>query len=302
MFDDELNGEVPVAGSRLNPSRTAIITGAAGGLGREYSRILAHKGWNLAVVDIDPSGLDETCDIVRAAGGQAEPHQLDVTDAERWQTLLATLRQEWPKLDLLINSAGVSYSGAFETMDLSDWRRVLSVNLDGTMLGCHTMVPWLIENPDSGQIINTASFAAFAQSPYMAAYNVSKSAVVALSESLYTELTPRVYVTVVCPWFFRSGLLEKGRADVEWLARLADHLVEISPITAADVAQDAIRAMEKRKLHALVTRRAWRMWRIKRCAPKAFLGLVRRQFAGLRKKFEDQSVAGKPTAPRQSEN
>jgi len=268
--------------------RTAIITGAAGGLGREYARILAQKGWNLAVVDIDPTALDETCDIVRAAGGESQPHQLDVTDPEQWRTLLATLQQGWPKLDLLINSAGVSYSGAFETMELSDWRRVLSVNLDGTMLGCRTMASWLIENSGSGHIINTASFAAIAQSPYMAAYNVSKSAVVALSESLYTELKPRVHVTVVCPWFFRSGLLEKGRADTEWLARIADHLVEISPITAADVAQDAIRAMEKRKLHALVTRRGRRMWRIKRFAPQAFLNLVGRQFARLRRKIEDQ--------------
>ena len=270
------------------PFRTAIITGAAGGLGREYARLLAQKGWCLSVVDIDPAGLDETCDIVRAAGGKSQPHQLDVTDPDQWQTLRTTLQRDWPKLDLLINSAGVSYSGAFETMELSAWRRVLSVNLDGTMLGCRTMAPWLIENPDSGNIINTASFAAIAQSPYMAAYNVSKSAVLALSESLYTELKPRVHVTVVCPWFFQSGLLEKGRADAEWLARIADHLVEISPITAVDVARDAIRAMEKRKLHALVTRRGRRMWRIKRFAPQAFLNLVGRQFANLRKKMEDQ--------------
>lgn len=268
--------------------RTAIITGAAGALGREYARILGQKGWDLAVVDIDPTGLDKTGDIVRAAGGECQFHQLDVTDPDEWQTLLANLRQTWPRLDLLINSAGVSHSGAFETMELSDWRRVLSVNLEGTMLGCRTMVPWLLENSESGQIINTASFAAIAQSPFMASYNVSKAAVVALSESLYTELKPRVHVTVVCPWFFQSGLLEKGRADTEWLARVADHLVEISPITAADVARDAIRAVDKRKLHALVTRRGRRMWRFKRFAPQAFLNLVGKSFLALRNKFEDQ--------------
>ena len=123
----------------------------------------------------------------------------------------------------------------------------------------------------------------------MSAYNVSKSAVVALSESLYTELVPRgVYVTVVCPWFFQSGLLEKGRVDADWLRQIADHFVETSSFTAADVALDAIRAMEKKKLYALVTRRAWRFWRIKRFAPQAFLNLVRKQFARLRKKLEDQ--------------
>jgi NAD(P)-dependent dehydrogenase (short-subunit alcohol dehydrogenase family) len=271
------------------PSRTAIITGAASGLGREYALLLAKRGWTLAVADIDPTGLQETCEVVRQAGGDARPEQLDVTDPEQWQALLGRLKQDWPQLDLLVNNAGVSHSGAFETMDLADWRRVLSVNLDGTMLGCHTMTPWLMENPQGGNILNTASFAAMAQGPYMSAYNVSKSAVVALSESLYTELVPHgVHVTVVCPWFFKSGLLEKGRVDADWLRGIADHFVETSSFTAADVAQDAIRAMEKKKLYALVTRRAWRFWRIKRLAPQSFLNLVRKQFARLRKKLEDQ--------------
>ena len=271
--------------------RTAIITGAGGSLGREYALLLARRGWNLAVADIDQASADATCDAVRQVGGEARAEQLDVTDADQWQELQGRLQQDWSQLDLLINNAGVSHSGAFESMELADWRRVLSINLDGTMLGCRTMVPWLIENRQGGHIINTASFAAMAQGPYMSAYNVSKSAVVSLSESLYTELVPQgVHVTVVCPWFFKSGLLDKGRVDADWLRRIADHFVETSSFTAADVAEDAIRAMEKKKLYSLVTRRAWRFWRIKRMVPQPFLNLVRKQFAKLRKQLEDQSA------------
>ena len=163
-------------------SRTAIVTGAASGLGRSLCLRLARDGWEIAVCDIDEAGARQTLELVRRAGGTGRVEHFDVADANAWVALRQRLEHDWPQLDLLVNNAGVAVSGNVGDCPLEDWRWIVDINLWNVVHGCHTFVDWLKRNPRGGHIINTASLAAFGSAPGMAAYNATKAAVVSLSD------------------------------------------------------------------------------------------------------------------------
>lgn len=260
--------------------RTAMITGSAGGLGRAIALALARRGWHLALADVDQAGNAETAAQVAAAGGHGLALALDVTRQADWQAAHDRLRGLWPQLDLLANNAGVACAGEVGACPLDDWNWVLDTNLRGTLLGCHTFVAWLKKNPRGGHILNTASAAAFVAAPTMAAYNVSKAGVVTLSETLYAELAAqRVGVTVVCPGFFSTGLLEAARFQTDAQRRLAENLTRQARFSADDVAAAALAGVERKQLYVVLPARARRWWRMKRWFPAAFMRIVARRFA-----------------------
>ena len=168
--------------------KNAVVTGGASGLGRAICVRLAQDGWRVAVCDINLEGAKETAALVADAGGDGRPIELDVADLDAWRALEARLRGEWNAIDLLVNNAGVAGSGAVSEYPIEDWKWILNVNLWSVIQGCDTFIPWLKENPTGAHIINTSSVAAIATVPFMAAYNVTKAGILALSESLYAEL------------------------------------------------------------------------------------------------------------------
>ncbi len=257
--------------------RNAIVTGAASGLGRTLAIRLAVDGWCIAVADIDAAGSEETLSLVEAAGGAGRVEHLDVARLEDWEALRGRLRGEWSQLDLLVNNAGVAGYGDVGVFPLDDWRLLLEVNLNGGIFGCHTMVDWLKDNARGAHIINVASFAAIAPSPSMAAYNVTKAGMLALSETLYGELKPHgVGVTVVCPMYFRTNIHLAARSYNELKGKIIEHSTETSTVTADDVADVAIRAMHRKQLYAMPGRKARWYWWLRRIMPTAFLdGMAR---------------------------
>jgi NAD(P)-dependent dehydrogenase (short-subunit alcohol dehydrogenase family) len=258
----------------------AIITGAASGLGRALAVQLAADGWHIALADVDRAGSEQTLDLVKAAGGAGRVESLDVTRLDDWSALRDRLRADWPRLDLLVNNAGLGSTGDLGQMPLDEWRRVLDVNLYGAIYGCHTLVDWLKANPNGAHIINVASFAALAPSPSMAAYNVSKAGIVALSETLYGELKPhRVGVTVVCPMYFRTNITASGRFFNKRQGELIRRRTEQSTTTAEDVARAAIRSMRRRELYAIPGRPARWYWLLRRLSPRGFLDGIARDIA-----------------------
>jgi NAD(P)-dependent dehydrogenase (short-subunit alcohol dehydrogenase family) len=186
----------------------AIVTGAASGLGRELAAALIAAGWQTALVDL-PESIDRVRELGIAADVAPRLVGLDVRDAGGWRNLHGDLRGAWPRLDLLVNCAGVGATGEVGTLPEAQWRRVLDTNLLGTALGCETFLPWLRANPGRSHVVNVASIAAILAPPSMAAYSASKAGVVALSEAIAAECPRgRPGVTVVCAGFFRSGLLD----------------------------------------------------------------------------------------------
>ena len=260
--------------------RNAIITGAASGLGRALAVRLARDGWRIAVADIDTAGSKETLKLIEAAGGAGQVEQLDVAQLDHWESLRDRLRADWSRLDLLVNNAGVAGYGDMGLFPLEDWRWLLNINLYGAIYGCHTLVDWLKANSRGSHIINTASFAALAPSPSMAAYNVAKAGIVALSETLYAEMQPYgVGVTVICPMFFRTGIHVAARSYNELRSKMIEEGTENSKLTAESVADAAIRAMQRKQLYAIPGRQARWYWWMRRLSPTGFLNGIARDVA-----------------------
>jgi NAD(P)-dependent dehydrogenase (short-subunit alcohol dehydrogenase family) len=270
--------------STMDPQRTAIVTGAASGLGRSIAVALGRRGWRVALADVNDAGSEETLTLVRQAGGDGQVEHLDVTSWEAWRGLRDKLRETWPRLDLLVNNAGVSMGGDVGQLPLEDWEFIININVYGPIYGCHTMIDWMKLNSRGAHIVNVASLAAIASAPGMAAYNVTKAGVLALSETLYSELKPHnIGVTVVCPDFFATNICHAARFQTNEQKRLAHQLMKETKLSADDVAARVMRAIDRKRLYVFVPTLADLIWRLKRLMPVVALNIVARHFA---KKYE----------------
>jgi NAD(P)-dependent dehydrogenase (short-subunit alcohol dehydrogenase family) len=288
--------------------RLAIVTGAGGTLGRAFARALiaAPGDWHIVLVDVDGDGARaalKELDDARRASGRCEV--FDVADAGAWRALRERLQHDWPRLDLLVNNAGVCMSAEVGDGDLAAWRRVFDVNFQGVLNGCHVMAPWLkqsagmspngvSESPQTSRtgaprlrgrpsgnpaVINVASIMGLLPAPALGAYCASKAAVIALSEAMYAELRPHgVNVTVAAPGFFASSLLDRGEFAVLAHRRRADEFVRTSKIDADKVARESLRASARGRLYSVVGRRARWYWRLKRLAPTSLLNSLSRSY------------------------
>lgn len=255
---------------------SAIVTGAASGLGHEIALGLIRSGWQVACVDLPQalSGLDARLPRADAARPPLTIG-LDVRDAAGWRGLHDRLRAEWPRLELLVNAAGVGATGEVGRLPDDQWRRVLDTNLLGTALGCETFVPWLREHPRRSHLVNVASIAAILAPPSMAAYAASKAGVVALSEAIAAECPRRrPGVTIVCPGFFRSGLLDTWHFTSAREKREARRRMDAARWDSRRVAGRVLRAVQVNRRYVVVGVTARWLWRLKRLAPRATTALV----------------------------
>lgn len=260
--------------------RTAIITGSASGLGRALAVRLAREGWRLALADIAEESNFETLQLVERAGGSGQCERLDVSRLEDWLALRDRLQNQWTRLDLLVNNAGIAGSGEMGEFPIDVWRRLIDVNLMGAVYGCHVFIGWLKSHPQRSHIINTASLAAFTAAPTMAAYNAAKAGVVALSETLSAELKQhRVGVTVLCPGFFATNLLASGHFVSDTEKNFAAQMMDKSAFDADHVAEIAVKAMHRGQLLVVVGGRARWLWRVKRWFPRLYMKLLASRYA-----------------------
>ena len=257
------------------PPQLALVTGAASGLGREFARELAARGMHVVAADIDLAGAQETQRCIQTAGGSARAVQLDVTSFAEWQALIQNLRGEFPRLSWLVNNAGICGAACVGEGNLDDVNRILQVNLQGVIHGCHAAVPWFRETAPGGSIVNIASIAAVLNAPAMSAYSMSKAGVLSLSETLHSELcTHGIGVTVVLPGFFASKLLSQGKFTEPFYRQIAEQYVRSASFTASDVVEQTLQAADRGKLYAVMGRRARLAWRLRRLAPVTFQRIV----------------------------
>ncbi|HET6325203.1 MAG TPA: SDR family NAD(P)-dependent oxidoreductase [Planctomycetaceae bacterium] len=285
---------MPLANNKQR--KTGLITGAASGLGRAIALRLAHDGWNLALADVNDEACEETLRLVRQAGGDGFVEHLDVRYIEEWQALRDRLQAQWSQLDLLVNNAGVAGSGRVGDYSIENWHWIVDVNLWNGINGCHTFVDWLKANPAGAHIINTCSLAAIVSAPTMGAYNVTKAGMLALSETLYSELLPfNVGVTALCPSVFRTNLLDKSRWCQPEERKLFEKGFAQTKMTAEFVADAAIRAMQRKQLYVLVPFESRFNWYLKRLAPTWLLRKVSRMFESQLQAAAKWESAGAPT-------
>jgi NAD(P)-dependent dehydrogenase (short-subunit alcohol dehydrogenase family) len=252
----------------------AVVTGAGSGLGRALCLELARRRARVVVSDVNESSARETARLVEEAGGEARVVPCDVTKPEQVEALARESEAAFGGVDLVVNNAGVACAGEVGKLSLADWKHVLDVNLWGVIHGCHSFVP-LLRRQGRGHILNIASAAGLISTAYMAAYNVSKSAVVSLSETLLAELKPAgIGVTVACPTFFRTNIAASSRVsegeDGQRLKKLASKLVEGASVAPDVVARALLRAVEKDDLYVVPMADGRWAWRLKRLAPEAF--------------------------------
>jgi len=246
--------------------KTAVITGAASGFGLEASRIAAREGMNVVMADVQQDALDKAAAEIRALGAQVLPFRLDVSKAAEVEALGAAAFARFGVPHFVFNNAGVAAGGLVWEQTLKDWEWVVGVNLMGVAHGVRVFTPMMLaaEKADpgySGHIVNTASMAGLVNMPNMGVYNVSKHAVVALSETLYQDLrlvSERVHAHVLCPYFVPTGIAHSERARPQdaqehgrkatTSQRVAQDLIEKAVasgrVTAADVAQFVFDALE----------------------------------------------------------
>jgi NAD(P)-dependent dehydrogenase (short-subunit alcohol dehydrogenase family) len=252
----------------------AVVTGAGSGLGRALSVELGRRHGRVVVSDVNAQSAEETAELVRSEGGEARVVPCDVTKPEEVERLAQETEAILSVVDLVINNAGVASAGAIGEMSLADWKFVLDVNLWGVIHGCHAFVPRL-RKQGAGHILNIASAAGLVSAPYMAAYNASKAAVVALSETLYVELQPvGIGVTVACPMFFRTNIASSARVtqgSVPGLGDMARKLVDGSGVKPEEVAQKLLKAVEQEEFYCLPIASGNWLWKLKRLAPESFV-------------------------------
>jgi len=247
-----------------------VITGGGSGLGLCLVERLAAEGWRVAAVDLGEP-------LARAPLPRGViPIAADVRDAESWRAIHDRLRAEWDGLGLLVNAAGVGATGEVGTLPEAQWRRVLDTNLLGTALGCETFLPWLRAGPGRSHLVNVASIAAILAPPSMAAYAASKAGVVAISEAIAAECDRgRPGVTVVCPGFFRSGLLGSWHFSSAVERQEAERRMAATAWTSDRVAGRVLAAIRRNRRYVVVGRQARWLWRLKRLAPRTTTALVR---------------------------
>jgi NAD(P)-dependent dehydrogenase (short-subunit alcohol dehydrogenase family) len=228
--------------------------------------------------DIDEAGAAKTVSAITEQGGEAVAFPCDVSRLDDVRELAAQ-SQSWfgEAPTLVINNAGVGAGGApIGEASLDDWRWVLGVNLWGPIHGCHVFAPILRADASNSPrgIINVASAAAFGAAPGMAAYNVSKAGVMSLSETLAAELSgSTVKVTVLCPTFVKTNIVESGRISAE-ATELAAKLMRWTGFSAAKVARICLDAHDRGDLYCMPQLEAKIGWNIKRMAPGAYTRVV----------------------------
>lgn len=253
-----------------------VVTGAGSGLGRALCLEVARRGSaRIVVSDIDAEGAEATAEMVRQAGSTAVVQITDVREREQVLALAAFAKETFGDTDLLCNNAGVAVGGPFELTSDEHWQWIVDINLWGVIYGCQAFLPGM-RAAGRGRVINVASAAGLLSAPQMSAYNVTKSAVVGLSETLYAEYrSAGVNVSVLCPTFFQTNILENGRGPQTRDTEFARGLMERSKVQAPEVAKQAIDAVEAGRLYCLPMADGRFLWRLKRLSPANYYRFMR---------------------------
>lgn len=252
------------------PSKRVAITGAGSGLGRALALRYAKSGFRVAVLDIDLARAEETLALVKSAGGDGFAAALDVRSDADFIALAARLERDWGGVDVVINNAGVASVGEVLKAPLDEWQWMLDINLLGVVRGCKYLGA-LLARQRAGHIVNTASFAGLAGAPGVASYGVAKAGVVALSEQLRAELHALgVGVTVVCPAFFATNLMESMRGGSEQVKQTVNRWMRASTLNASDIAEMVYKAVERNRFMLIPHRKARHQVLLKRLLPEFY--------------------------------
>ncbi len=260
-----------------HPNKRAFITGAASGLGKAFAHELAKDGWTIGMADIHVHELELAAADTEKLGGKPLIFPLDVADKEQYRMVAEDFLTKAGGVDLLFNNAGVGDGSVFEEYSLENYEWMVSINQMGVVYGCYYFIP-AMKRQGSGHILNTASAAAIGCAPTMGAYNMTKAAVVAISETLYGELMDHnIQVSCIQPTYFKTNVIQFARGG-ELVKKATQMFIERSGLGAEEVAQEILTRAGKKELYIILPKDARKMWFFKRLAPTWFRKKVKEQF------------------------
>ena len=261
--------------------RRILITGGASGLGRALAAGALRDGARVLITDRDTAAGElarlEFAEQLREAGQHTDRVvflPLDVRNDADWAAVREWVQREWSGLDVLVNNAGVAHAGPIADIPMADWDWIIDINLKGVVRGVHTFLP-VFTAQGSGHVVNVASLAGLVNLPNMAPYNVTKAAVISLSETMRQELAAiGVRTTVVCPSFFATNLADGMRSTDPSFEVVARHMISGAlpgpKLTADDVARKVLRAVDKQRFWCLPHFQGRALWLTKRYVPGVF--------------------------------
>lgn len=218
--------------------KVALVTGGGTGIGEAAALALASAGAKVVVTGRRKARLDEVVAAITAAGGTALAVSGDVSDAADAFAAVEKTVADFGRLDIVVNSAGVNEAGGIQSLDLDGWRKVIDINLWGTIYTCKAAVPYL-KDAGGGDIINISSTAGRRAAGLFASYATSKHGVNGFTESIRQELgNDNIRVSVVEPGATESEIAD-SITDPKWSAAIKQHVSKGGAMKASDIA-DAI--------------------------------------------------------------
>lgn len=252
--------------------KTAIVTGAASGIGRALSERLARKGARVVMADVNTGQLENAAAGIEQSGGNARAATLDVRDFEAVKGLVDDTVSECGRLDYIFNNAGTGVGGEARDFDYEDWKKVIDINLYGVVNGVAAAYPLMVKQ-GSGHIVNTASLAGLIPLAGEISYTTSKYAIVGLSHALRAEAADLgVKVSVVCPGKIETPIYHTSRIigfDREKALGILPG--GISPDRCAGI---ILRGVARNKATIVVTRHAKLLWILGRTSPALTVRLM----------------------------
>ncbi|MCP2020985.1 UNVERIFIED_ORG: NADP-dependent 3-hydroxy acid dehydrogenase YdfG [Pseudomonas reinekei] len=223
--------------------KVVLITGASSGIGEATARLLASKGAYVVLGARRTERLEILCGEINASGGVAHFQALDVTRRDDMQGFVDFALKLHGRVDVIVNNAGVMPLSKLEALKVSEWDRMIDVNIRGVLHGIAAGLP-LMQKQQSGQFINIASIGAYTVSPTAAVYCATKFAVRAISEGLRQEVGGDIRVTVISPGVTESELAESisdegGRAEMREFRKIAIPAMAVARAIAYAIEQPA---------------------------------------------------------------
>jgi len=261
--------------------KKVLVTGAAGGIGREAALAFAREGSTLLLSDIDASGLEELAGELRGMGVECRTYTIDVTEWEQVEEMAEQVKNEFCGLDVLLNVAGVFVWADFVDTSLEDWEWILGVNLWGPIHTIKAFLPGMMER-NGGHIVNVASAGGLYAQFSVGAYCASKFALVGLGEALIQELREHnISVTTVCPGSTRTPIFEHIRVSGLNRDKLRRVFNIMNRMPAGKTAAMIVKAVKRDRALVVTTLLGRMLYYMKKISP----ALVRVQARPLRKLF-----------------
>jgi NAD(P)-dependent dehydrogenase (short-subunit alcohol dehydrogenase family) len=259
--------------------RTALVTGAASGIGRAIAISLAQRGCNVAIADLNEAGLAETARLIKG-GVRVSQHRLDVSDRDAILAMPAAIADAHGSLDVLVNNAGVALGGTFEDVSEADFEWLFEINFWGVVRMTRAFLPMLRQSPEA-RIVNLSSIYGIIAPPGQTAYAASKFAVRGFSQALAHELEgSRIGITVVHPGGIATSIVDNARlpanadaVEAEQRRKFANSMLKMPPAMAGEI---TVKAVEQRQRRVLVGSDAKLLALIERLVPVGYWKIIDR--------------------------